>query len=199
MSPPRITATTDAPDGADERDIVAAVGAGDLRGAITLLMQRYGHAVYRYCRQMIGDAARADDVHQQVFVAAYQDLARYAGRSSLRSWLFGIARHRCLDAVKGDRRWTDRYKQTTSAEPADPAPTAEVALDDERLTAALARCLDTLAPATRMAVLLRYQEGFSYEEMARICRERAGTLQQRVARAMPVLRACVEARTGGRL
>jgi RNA polymerase sigma-70 factor (ECF subfamily) len=50
-----------------------------------------------------------------------------------------------------------------------------------------------------MAVLLRYQEGFSFEEMGRICRERPGTLQQRVARALPVLRACIEKRTGGRV
>lgn len=164
-----------------------------------MLMRRYGDAVYRYCRHMIGDAARADDVHQQVFIEAYRDIGRYAGRSSLRTWVFGITRHRCLDAMKGERRWVDRYKQDEPVDSADPRPSASEAIDDKQLTDALARCLDTLAPATRMAVLLRFQEGFTFEEMAAICRERAGTLQQRVARAMPVLRACVEQRTGGRL
>jgi DNA-directed RNA polymerase specialized sigma24 family protein len=47
--------------------------------------------------------------------------------------------------------------------------------------------------------LLRFQEGFTFEEMSRMSEERAGTLQQRVARAMPVLRACIEKRTGGEL
>jgi RNA polymerase sigma-70 factor (ECF subfamily) len=162
-------------------------------------MRAYGAAVYRYCRLMIGDATRADDVHQQVFVEAHRDLQRYAGRSSLKSWVFGIARHRCLDAIKSDRRWTDRHEPESPNEHVDPTPLAGDAIDDARLVDALARCLDTLAPATRMAVLLRYQEGFSFEEMGRICRERAGTLQQRVARALPVLRACIEKRTGGRV
>ena len=48
------------------------------------------------------------------------------------------------------------------------------------------------------AVVLRYQHGFTFEEMAVICNEKPGTLQARVSRALPLLRACVE-RTGGRL
>ena len=39
--------------------------------------------------------------------------------------------------------------------------------------------------------MLRYSEGMSYERIAEICREKAGTLQARVARAMPVLRKCL--------
>lgn len=184
---------------ADEAAIHTALAAHDYRTAVTKLMKLYGQPVYRYCRQMLGDAARADDVHQQVFIEAYRDLPGFQGRSSLRTWVFGIARHRCLDALKGDRRWNERYKQDEPGDPPDTAPAAGVRIDDERLAAALAECIDTLAPATRMVVLLRYQEGFTFEQMADICRERAGTLQQRVARAMPVLRACIEQRTGGQL
>jgi DNA-directed RNA polymerase specialized sigma24 family protein len=43
-------------------------------------------------------------------------------------------------------------------------------------------------------VLLRYQQGFSFDEMAAICRERPATLRARVARALPVMRASIEAR-----
>src|SRR5687767_9956441 len=84
-----------------EHELLAAIAAGDTGAAIRIAMQTYGDAVYRYCRQMIKDATRADDVHQQVFIEAYRDLGRFAGRSSVRTWLFGIARHRCLDALKG--------------------------------------------------------------------------------------------------
>jgi DNA-directed RNA polymerase specialized sigma24 family protein len=59
---------------------------------------------------------------------------------------------------------------------------------------ALRRCLGELSPHVRTAVLLRFQEGFSYEEMARAVRERAPALQARVARALPVLRRCLEGR-----
>ncbi len=56
----------------------------------------------------------------------------------------------------------------------------------------VARCLEGLAPPIRLALLLRYQEGFSYEEMGEMCRERPVTLQRRVVRAMLVLRRCLE-------
>jgi DNA-directed RNA polymerase specialized sigma24 family protein len=51
----------------------------------------------------------------------------------------------------------------------------------------------------RTAVLLRYQQGFTFAEMARICGEKPGTLQARVARALPLLRAWIEAQTGSSL
>ena len=62
----------------------------------------------------------------------------------------------------------------------------------------LAECLQKLQPAARQAVVLRYQEELSYDEAAAVSGVRVGTLQQRVARALPVLRKCVEARMSGR-
>ena len=55
-----------------------------------------------------------------------------------------------------------------------------------------------LAEPARTAVLLHYQQGFTFEEMAEICDERPGTLHARVSRALPVLRARIEARLGAR-
>jgi RNA polymerase sigma factor (sigma-70 family) len=197
-SPPGGETSRDRTDDA-EPAILAAVASGRIADAIRIAMQHYGDAVYRYCRQMVKDASRADDVHQQVFIEAYRDLRTFAGRSSVRSWLFGIARHRCLDAVKGDRRYVDRYKRDAPGDTPDPARPPDTAIDDARLIAALTACLEQLAPAVRTAVLLRFQQGFSFEEMSRMSDERAGTLQQRVARALPVLRECIESRTGGTL
>src|SRR5262245_14618748 len=87
------------PDG----DIVELIQRGDLRSALTSLMRRHGVAVYRYCREELHDRTLADDVHQQIFIQAYRDLMRFAGRSTLRTWLFAIARHRVLDAAKSRR------------------------------------------------------------------------------------------------
>jgi RNA polymerase sigma-70 factor (ECF subfamily) len=60
----------------------------------------------------------------------------------------------------------------------------------------LARCLELLEARSRAAVLLRFQEEMTYPEMASVCEEDVSTLQKRVARALPVLRACIEARMG---
>jgi RNA polymerase sigma-70 factor, ECF subfamily len=184
----------------DEDEIDAALAGGDRQRAFTLLMQRYGDQVYRYAMAMTGgDTQVAEEVRQQVFVEAYRDLPGFAARSPVRGWLFGIVRHRCLDASKALRRWGLRYKN-------EPSPESEVddtepgdQLDVRRLARLLEGCIAELAPAAREAILLRYQQELSYDEAAAITGERPGTLQQRVARALPVLRRCVEAqlRQGG--
>ena len=183
----------------DEDDVDAALASGDRQRAFALLMDRYGDQVYRYALAVTGSPQLAEDVRQQAFVESYRDLPRFESRSPVRGWLFTIVRHRCLDATKAQRRWGLRYKNEPSLE----SETYDAALGDQldvrRLVEMLESCLAELALAAREAVLLRYQQELSYDEAAVITGERPGTLQQRVARALPVLRKCVEAqlRPGG--
>jgi RNA polymerase sigma-70 factor (ECF subfamily) len=182
-----------------DRDIIHLIHIGALHAAMRGLMQRHGDAVYRYCRGALHDPALVDDVHQQIFIEAHRDLAKFAGRGALRTWLFAIARHRVLDAVKAHRRARVHFEDRDAAEAPDPNPPIWERLDDARLYDALAACCSELGEHLRTAVLLRYQQGFTFEDMAEVCDAKPGTLQARVARALPKLRACIEARTGGRL
>jgi RNA polymerase sigma-70 factor (ECF subfamily) len=174
-----------------DADLLALVGS-DPRAALQRLMQRHGRAVYRYCRIALGDPVLADDIHQQVFIEAFRDLPRFAARSTLRTWLFGIARHRVLDAAKRRRRACAHIDVAAGADLPDPRPSACDGLDDAELQAALVTCLAALAAPSRAAVLLRYQQGLTYEEMAEACGEKAGTLQARVSRALRRLRDRIE-------
>ncbi len=176
-----------------EREALAALDRGDREEALAILMKEYGPTLYQYCCEMVGDEDLASEVHQMTFIQAYEGLNRFQRRSALRTWLYGIARHRCLDALKGRRRQRRRFEPVSEA-PDQPvaAPAVEDLLAARSLARALARCLQGLAPRVKAAVLLRYQAGISYVEMARICRERPATLQARVARALPVLRRCLE-------
>jgi RNA polymerase sigma-70 factor (ECF subfamily) len=177
----------------EEDEIQAALQAGNMRRALQLLMNHYGDDIYRFAYAMTHSYHLAEEVRQQVFVEVYRDLGTFAGRASLRSWLFGIARHRCLDIAKKQRRWTNRFKNEPppEEEPDDHEPERD--LDRSRLARILAACLAKLAPAARDAVVLRYHQDLSYDEASVIAGDLAGTLQQRVARALPVLRRCVDA------
>lgn len=180
-----------------DRPLVALARAGAIDAAGTLLMRRYGDDVCKYCRTELRDRALADDVMQVVFIQACQDLATFAGKSSVRTWLFAIARHRVLDAAKARRRARARFEDASPDAPfeaVDPALPLDQQLDATRAQRDLAECLARLGEPTRTALLLRYQQGFSFDEMAVICRERAGTLQARVARALPRLKAMLEAK-----
>jgi len=182
-----------------DSDVVVLVAHGDMTGALRRLMQRYGTAVYRYCREALRDATLADDVQQQVFIEVFRDLRKFGGRSTVRTWLFAIARHRVLDAAKSRRRAQSHVDGEDATRVPDPSPSPGESIDDDRLRGALQACVEALTESVRTAVLLRYQQGFSFEDMAVVCRERPGTLQAKVTRALPVLRACIEHRTGGAL
>lgn len=176
-----------------EADILDALERGDRRTALALLMDVYGSALYAFCRNMVRDADLAADVHQTTFVQAWQGLEHFSHRSTLRTWLYGIARHRCLDALKIDRRRNRRFELVDSLpENEGHEPEAEKQLVAGAFSRALNACLAALAPRVRLAVALRFEEGFSYPEMASVCDDRPATLQARVSRALPALRRCLE-------
>jgi RNA polymerase sigma-70 factor (ECF subfamily) len=180
----------------DDGDIRAALRTNDLRQALTLMMNRYGDEVQRFAYAMTHSDHLADEVRQQVFVEVYRDLPSFGGHASLRAWVFGITRHRCLDATKKHRRWTHRFKNEPPSE--EEPDDHERELDRSRLAKILAICLAKLAPAARDAVVLRYHQDLSYDEASAVAGDNAGTLQQRVARALAALRRCVDARLHAR-
>jgi RNA polymerase sigma-70 factor (ECF subfamily) len=185
-------------------EIASALRRGDRQGALQVMMRSYGAALYRHIAEMVGDRDLAGEILSQVFMEAYEDLDSFAGRSRCRTWIYGIARHRCLDAIRARRRRERRFVLSDGddgddADTADAGPLPPDRIDDLRLVAKLEECLARLAPAVRSAVLLRFQDELSFEEISHICRERPGTLQQRVARALPVLRRCVERSGRGKL
>src|SRR5215467_10063773 len=129
----------------DERDVRA--------DALTQLMRRHGTAVYRYCREELHDRTLADDVHQQIFIQAHRDLHRFAARSTLRTWLFAIARHRVLDAAKSRRRAQAHIEEDDTADTPDPSPPPGERLDEARLQQALIACLRALGDHVRGAMI----------------------------------------------
>lgn len=185
--------SADAPEASAEL-LRAALGRGDHRTALRLLMTAHGAPVYAYCRRALGDAALAADVHQQVFEQAYRDLPRLKAPEHARSWVFGIAHHRCLDAVKARRRAEKRFVHDDEEVADREAEAADLpaSLDAPVRARALDECIRALSHESRMAVLLRFQESMTYEDMGRMCREKPATLQARVARALPALRRCLE-------
>src|ERR1700760_7741 len=87
-----------------DSDVLACVANGDMEGAFRLLMHRHGTKVYRYCREELRDPTNAEDVHAKVFEEAFRDLKKFDRKSHLRTWLFAIAHHRVLDAIKAGKR-----------------------------------------------------------------------------------------------
>jgi RNA polymerase sigma factor (sigma-70 family) len=183
------------PYAAIEAEALAHLDRGDPRGALIVLMRAYGDAVLGHCIRALRDRALAEDIRQQTFLEAFRDLPRFQRRSTLRCWLLGIASHRCLDAIKARRRRDARIdsgEEEAVVAAADESPDPSHHVDTERTSRVLEGCLEGLSEEVRMTVLMKFQHDLSYEEMSPMVNQRPGTLQARVARALPILRRCLE-------
>jgi len=179
-------------DRAQSRACDAALAARLCRGdeqAYRELHRLYCCRVIAFARRRLGDATEAEDVAQDVFLEVVRSIARYQGRSSLRSWILGIAHHEVCNRF---RRWSPDVigGVDLASAVAAPAPTADRAIDAAR---ALQRCAETLArsisPAQRRIFALRYREARSTEAIAREMGRSEGAVRIGLWRARRALEA----------
>lgn len=165
-----------------DRDQVQRFQDGE-PGSFDALYHEYGDRIYRFCYRLCGHTADAEDLTQEVFLAAYQGLDRFAGRSSLATWLYRIAVYR-WQRIRGSRRIEtvplDEEVDGAAAAP-DPASAGV-----ERLS--LENALLALPDGLRQAFLLVKAEGLKYREAAQVIGVPQGTIQSRVHDAVVRLR-----------
>jgi RNA polymerase sigma-70 factor, ECF subfamily len=168
--------------------------AGD-EEAFLLLYRRKHPALYRFALHMSGNAAVAEDVTQEVFMALIRDAARFdPARGSLGGFLFGIARNHLK------KRWEQEQRYVPFAGDADEARMAVSANGnrngngrhadnryDEEGMARLRRAIATLPENYREAVVLCELEEMSYEEAAAALQCPVGTVRSRLHRARALL------------
>ena len=156
---------TDAIRSGDERDdleLIDAWRAGDERAATTLVT-RHAPAVARFLVSC-GERREVDELVQDTFVRAFGALDSFRADSSLRTWLFTIARRLLLDRRRADRRRRDRVEiaegdAVTEVDALDRVVAGET---EERLR----RAVERLSPKQREVFTLRVTEGLAYRDIA---------------------------------
>lgn len=93
--------------------------------AFTALVAPFRAELHLHCYRMLGSVVDADDVLQETLVAAWRGVGGFAGRSSLRTWLYRIATNRCLNATRDARRRPPPVPMPPF-EPPEPSRRAEV-------------------------------------------------------------------------
>lgn len=154
--------------GASERDaaLVARVRSGD-EAAFAELHRLYRPRVFAFALKRMGDPAEAEDVTQDVFLQVFRSLGRYQGRSSLLTWIFGIAHHETCNRFR--RKRLDAIPLEDEAHRVAAPQSAPDGVVDAMRT--LGRCADVLhrevSPTQRRVFELRYWDACSVEEIAR--------------------------------
>jgi RNA polymerase sigma-70 factor (ECF subfamily) len=164
-----------------ERDAATSAALRARRGdadAATAFIRATQADVWRLCAQL-GSRADADDLTQETYTRAFASLHRFAGRASVRTWLFTIARYVCADAIRAATR--RRAVERTTAAPED---RLDMQLStDPAESATVRQMVAALDPQRREAFVLTQMIGLSYAEAAQVCGCPVGTIRSRVFRA----------------
>jgi RNA polymerase sigma-70 factor (TIGR02960 family) len=192
-------------------DLLARARAGDGE-AFGQLVEPYRRELQVHCYRLLGSLQDAEDALQDTLLSAWQGLAGFQGRASVRTWLYRVATSRCLDARRSRRRrapmsaimrgldppeptrlgevlWLEPYPDVLLEGLADRAPGPEARYQArEAISLAFITALQLLPPRQRAALILRDVLGFHAREAAQILDTSQESVTSALKRARAALR-----------
>jgi len=179
------------PSARDDQSLVANIAAGD-REALAELYARYQQPLYSYLLQLTPDHGLAEEMLQDTLVAAWKSARSFEGRSSVLTWLIGIARRQAHNTLRQRKLPLADEAELACVASTEPEPEAFAlnSLAREELVAAFRQL-----PALHREVLaLALVQELSYEETATILGVPIGTVKSRLSNAKHTLRALLIAK-----
>ena len=158
-----------------------------------LLMRRHNQRLYRVARAILRDDAEAEDVMQDAYVRAYQNLASFEGRAKFVTWLTRIAVHEALTRSRRRLRFqaldpADESNGEIMQSPASSGRSPEEQAYDRELAAVLEKAVSSLSEDHRLVFMLRDVEGMTTEETAHCLNLTEENVKVRLHRARAGLR-----------
>jgi RNA polymerase sigma-70 factor (ECF subfamily) len=180
-----------------DRTSVAQARDGD-REAFRLLVERHSRYVFSVAYRLTGSAQDAEDIVQDTFLKAYQQLSRFEARADFRTWLHRIAVNRSIDLIRS-RRHREIAHDPVDLEPLDQEPdTAGTGLGPDRLLFSteirerVTEGLEQLTPSERAAFTLRHVEGLPIRDVAQAMGLKTEAAKNSIFRAVRKMRAVLE-------
>ncbi len=176
----------------DEGEIIDRVLGGD-RGAFAVLVDAYKGPVFSLALRMTGSAQDADDLTQESFLRAFQSLGRFRAGERFFPWLYTVSLNvirNHLRKVKALPEDADRKGMPEAMDPRED-PAGQTAARERRDR--LQRYLLRLPPPVREAMVLRFYEGLSFEDVAAVTGDTIGSAKMKVYRGLERIRAMMEA------
>jgi RNA polymerase sigma-70 factor, ECF subfamily len=179
---------------ASERRLIEACQRGD-REAFRELFEAHKDRVWTAALRFTGDESAARDVTQQVFLKLFTSIAGFRHKSNFKTWLYRMVANECMDEFRKRRRLIplDFFRPASCAERDEDCGGVEMKdwrqepLQEERLaqlevSEAVLAALAQLKPKLRIAIVLKYFEDLSYEQIAEALGCSMGTVASRLNR-----------------
>lgn len=173
-----------------DQELVNGILAGDA-DAFSRLHELYSQRIYRFSVKRLGDPTEAEDVVQDVFLEVHRCLASWEGRSTLLTWMFGIAHHQLCRRFRRKTPIGVPIEQLEATPPVAPEPSSDRRVEAARILEVCADALDEdVSPAQREIFDLYYGENRPTKAIA----EELGKSNQAVKISLFRTRRAMEAR-----
>jgi RNA polymerase sigma-70 factor (ECF subfamily) len=174
------------------------------------LVHRYERELYRYLARYLGDAALADDVFQNTMLQVHLKRALYEDGRPVRPWLYAIATHQAIDALRkvGRHSTISLDQRGPSSGESDPSALVDLLVSDtpgplaelqgEERKAWARESVQRLPELLRQTLILAYFHDLKYREIAEIQKIPVGTVKSRLHAALAKLQEMARAELDGR-
>lgn len=179
-------------DDATEQSLIEAARRGD-REAFDRLLRDHQPMIWAVCRRIMGDDHAAADAAQEAMISIVKNLARFDGRSSLRTWIYRVATNAALDEVRRRGRRPETLSDDEILGRVASFTGGVEAVEDRMVVDAV---LAQLPPEFRAAVVLREVADLDYAQIAEVLNVPPGTVRSRIARGRRLLAASLGALHG---
>jgi RNA polymerase sigma-70 factor (ECF subfamily) len=178
----------------EETGWALAAQAGDQR-AFTNLIERYERAVFNLCYRMLGNPTEAEDAAQESFLRAFRAIRRFDTERKFSTWVLSIASNYCIDQLRKKRLFTLSLDDMPFLDVSENGPGPEGRLIHNEFEEEVREALAMLGETDRAAVIMRYWDELSYDEIAEALKLTNSAVKSRLHRARRALAEAWEART----
>lgn len=159
-----------------------------------ILIKRYLKPIYSFVYRYVSNEQEAEDITQEVFVKTWRNLKKFDRKKKFKTWIFSIAKNACIDVLR--KKKTIPFSKFDTEEGgnllmdtlADPSPLPQELLERAGMTQILTSAVDKLSLKYRMVLFLRYNDHFTFREIAESLGESLNTVKSRHRRALVMLK-----------
>lgn len=149
--------------------------------AFVLIYEHFSVQIHRYVFRLVGNQELADDITQETFLRAFQNIRKIALDSNVSAWLYRIASNACFDTLRRRKliTWMPILEESDKSNEFTEEDFTPQLVESQLVR----RALLEMPPGLAVCLVLRSVEGFSCEEIAEILKVPKGTVFSRLARA----------------
>lgn len=170
----------------DDRKLIENYLKGDEK-ALELLIRNYLNSVYNFVLGYVNNPRDAEDIVQETFVRVWRHLKKFDPKKGIfKTWIFAIAKNAAIDFLRTKKKLMS-FSEMTDLIP-DPAPPLFELVEQRGMSQNIKIAIANFSDKYRQVFSLRYEQDFTFQQIAKSLGESLNTVKSRYRRALIILK-----------